>query len=301
MYLGVLVMLILIIVSSFFYIWQSRKKVQRMNVILEDILAGNLDRKLIAKNHSELAKTYFIINEIVAKQKRELVELRQSEKKYKQLVTSLSHDLRTPLASLMGYLSATQDGIVIGEDREEYLKLSYEKAITLKDYIDTLFEWLKLESGERIFHFERIDICELSREIMSEWIPQLEQKQIEYNIEIPEQEIYLILDESSYRRILYNLLQNLLIHSQADKMKLEIHELEEKICIILKDNGVGISQKDLSHIFERLYKCDSARNGKGSGLGLAIVNELIKANNGRIHAESEGEGSAFIVELPRSK
>lgn len=74
-----------------------------------------------------------------------------------------------------------------------------------------------------------------------------------------------------------------------------------RICIILKDNGVGISQKDLSHIFERLYKCDSARNGKGSGLGLAIVNELIKANNGRIHVESEGEGSAFIVELPRSK
>ena len=189
MYFGIILILFLIVIVLSFYIYQSRKSVQRMNYILEDILNGNLDRKLIAKNHSELTQTYFMINEIVKKYKEEFVNLKQSEKIYKQLVTNLSHDIRTPLTSLMGYLDATKDGIVIGEEKEEYLKLSYKKAIVLKNYIDTLFEWLKLESGERIFDFQRLDLCELSREVMIEWIPQLEQNQIEYQISIPDREL----------------------------------------------------------------------------------------------------------------
>lgn len=273
-----------------------------MNDILEDILQGNLDRKLIAKDQSQLAKTYFLINEIVAKQKRELIDLKQSEKAYKQLVTSLSHDLRTPLASLMGYLGATQDGIVTGEEREEYIKLSYEKSITLKNYIDTLFEWLKLESGEYSFHFETKDVCELSREIMIDWIPVFEQKHIQYEIEIPDQESYLLLDENSYRRILNNLLQNLLVHSQSKQMEFKLHESEDIICISITDYGIGISDKDLPHIFERLYRCDISRNGKGNGLGLNIVCELVKANKGEIHVKSKlGEGSQFSIVFCKNK
>lgn len=302
MYIGVIVILLLIIVSLALSSYQSKKKVQSMNRILQDILEGNLDRKLLVKDHTELSQTYFIINEIVAKYKEELVNLRQSEKTYKQLVTNLSHDIRTPLASLMGYLGAVQDGVVTGEEKAEFLKLSSEKAEVLKNYIDTLFEWLKLESGERIFEFKRMDICELSREVMGEWIPQLEQNQIEYQIRIPEDELELVIDESSYRRILNNLLQNVLIHSQADLITLDIHENEETVCISLTDNGVGISEKDLPHIFERLYRCDAARSGKGNGLGLSIVTELLKANKGSIRVESRlGEGSHFVIEFPKNK
>ena len=165
-----------------------------------------------------------------------------------------------------------------------------------------MFEWLKLESGERIFNMEQIDFCELSREIVSEWIPQLEQNGIEYEIQIPDQEMNLCMDVSSYRRIINNLLQNLVKHSHADKMILEIHEFEENVCIMLKDNGVGIAEKDLPHICERLYKCDGARSGKGSGLGLAIVSELVKANQGKLVVESKiGEGSSFLVEFSKNK
>lgn len=302
MHFGIILILILVVIVLSFYIYQSRKSVQKMNYILEDILNGNLDRKLIAKNHSELTQTYFMINQIVKKYKEEFVNLKQSEKTYKRLVTNLSHDIRTPLTSLMGYLGATKDGIVSGEEKEEYLKLSYEKAIVLKNYIDTLFEWLKLESGERIFEFQRLDLCELSREVMIEWIPQLEQNQIEYQISIPDREVELLLDESSYRRILNNLLQNVLIHSQANLIKLEIHEIQERVCISLVDNGIGISRRDLPHIFERMYRCDSARSGKGNGLGLAIVNELVKANKGRIYVESKvEEGSSFILEFQKQE
>lgn len=273
-----------------------------MNVILQDILQGNLDRKLIAKNTSELAQSYLIINEIVAKYKTEFTNLKQSEKAYKRLVTNLSHDIRTPLSSLMGYLNAIEDEIVTGEEKEEFIKLSYEKTIILKEYIDTLFEWLKLESGERIFKFEIKDICELSRELIGEWIPQLEQNQIEYEIDIPDTEIELLLDAGAYYRILNNLLQNVLTHSKADSIKLEIYEDEEKVYVNLSDNGIGISEKDLPHIFERLYKCDCARSGKGTGLGLAIVSELLKANKGSIYVESkQGEGSSFIMTFQKNK
>lgn len=302
MYLTIIIILIILVAYLCIYIYQTEKKVEKMNLILKNILEGNLDRRLIVKDHSKLSQTYFIINKIVTKYKKEIVTLQQSEKTYKQLVTNLSHDIRTPLSSLMGYLGAIEDGIVVESEKEEFLKLSYEKAIILKNYIDTLFEWLKLESGEHIFHFEKKDICELSREIITEWIPQLEQNQIKYQITIPDKEIELLLDKSSYHRILNNLLQNAMVHSQANKIKIEIQETKEKVSIYIKDNGIGISETDLPHIFERLYKCDLARSGKGNGLGLSIVAELLKANNGSIQAISkQDEGSSFIIEFSKNK
>lgn len=302
MYLTIIIILIILVAYLCIYIYQTEKKVEKMNLILKNILEGNLDRRLIVKDHSKLSQTYFIINKIVTKYKKEIVTLQQSEKTYKQLVTNLSHDIRTPLSSLMGYLGAIEDGIVVESEKEEFFKLSYEKAIILKNYIDTLFEWLKLESGEHIFHFEKKDICELSREIITEWIPQLEQNQIKYQITIPDKEIELLLDKSSYHRILNNLLQNAMVHSQANKIKIEIQETKEKVSIYIKDNGIGISETDLPHIFERLYKCDLARSGKGNGLGLSIVAELLKANNGSIQAISkQDEGSSFIIEFSKNK
>lgn len=302
MYITIILILSMLVVFLCIYIYQTKEKVKKMNLILENILDGNLDRRLIVKDHSKLSQTYFIINKIVTKYKEEIMTLQQSEKTYKQLITNLSHDIRTPLSSLMGYLGAIEDGIVIEAEKEEFFKLSYEKASILKNYIDTLFEWLKLESGEHMFHFEKKDIYELSREIMIEWIPQLEQRQIEYQIAIPDKETELLLDENSYRRILNNLLQNAMMHSQANKIKIEIQETKEKIFVSVEDNGIGISEIDLPHIFERLYKCDSARNGKGNGLGLAIVAELLKANDGSIQIVSkQGEGSTFIITFSKNK
>lgn len=301
MYIVIIVVLILVTVGLLYHMMQMKKRLQGVNQILDEIAEGNLDRKLIARDASEFSSLCCKINEIVSKYKSEIEDLQQSEKTYRQLVTSLSHDVRTPLASLLGYLNAIRDEVVEGEEKDEFIKLSEEKAVILKYYIDTLFEWLKIESGEKIFYFEKTDICELMREIVVQWIPQMEQNNVGYEIDIPEQEIELLLDESSVRRIMNNLMQNVFTHSKTKEVKIGILDTEENICIYVQDYGVGIAEKDLPHIFERLYKCDSARSERGNGLGLAIVSELVKANQGKINVTSRlGEGCCFTIEFPKS-
>lgn len=103
-------------------------------------------------------------------------------------MTSLSHDVKTPLASLVGYLEAIESGLVTGQEKDEYIHVASDKAHRLKDFVTALFEWVKLDAKEQIFHFELLDINELSRNMIADWIPILENAGLNYDIEIPETE-----------------------------------------------------------------------------------------------------------------
>lgn len=216
-------------------------------------------------------------------------------------MTSLSHDVKTPLASLVGYLEAIENGLVTGTERDEYIHVAADKANRLKDFVTALFEWVKLDAGEQIFHFEIFDINELSRNIIAEWIPLLESAELHYEIEIPEQECAVRIDPNAYTRIINNLLQNIIIHSEADHMTLCIAEDAQRAKITVSDNGKGISPDDLPHIFERMYQCDHSRFAKGNGLGLSIARELVSAHKGKITAASTpGTETSFTVLLPKA-
>jgi len=143
------------------------------------------------------------------------------------------------------------------------------------------------------------EITEQTRNILIDWIPIFEDKQIEYVIEIPERPFRVKLDLDGYARILNNLIQNVISHSQADKIEFTLLQQDRNVKIILSDNGIGIDKEDLKHIFERLYKCDKGRSEKGSGLGLSIAHQLATKMGGRITAESTpGKGTVFTVLIP---
>jgi signal transduction histidine kinase len=240
------------------------------------------------------------INEIAVNNQAQLIRMKQSEQAYKRLMTSLSHDVKTPLTSLVGYLEAIQEKIVTGEEKEEYIGIALDKAHHLKDFVESLFEWVKLDAKEQIFQFEICDLNELSRDIIADWIPTLEDKKFVYEVDIPEREYNLLLDRNVYTRILNNLLQNVLLHSGGDRIGLQILQDEKQANIILKDNGKGIPNKDLPHIFERLYQGDESRRISGNGLGLSIVHELVTVHGGRIYAESPSYGgTVFTITLPK--
>ena len=277
----------------------NKQQIAQAMEVLEDISEGNLDRKIIADEGSDVAARCFRLNEIVSEIKQQLSRLQVSEKEYRQLITSLSHDVRTPLASLIGYLEAINDGLVTEEEQREYLQASQAKAFELEKYIDTLFEWVKLESGERRYQFETHDVAELLRELVSEWIPRME-PQFSYDIQISEKELYYQVDVAAFRRIVDNLLENSLKHSQGNKLTIKLTEQNQQLQLEIGDNGKGISEKNLPRIFDRLYKGDEARGSKGNGLGLAIVQELVAAHHGTITASSKlGEGTTFHVRLPK--
>ena len=287
------------------YVISVLRRVQTQLMIiknaLEDIKNGNLNRRILAKENDMTRQICFDINEIAVSSQTRLIQQQQSEQAYKRLMASLSHDVKTPLASLVGYLEAVESKIVMGEEKDEYIRVASEKAHNLKSFVEKLFEWVKLDSGEQVFFFESCDMNELSRNIIADWVPVLENHHFEYEFDIPETEYSICIDINAYTRILNNLLQNIMIHSEGDRMSLRISENEKQAQIMITDNGKGISSDDLPHIFERMYRCDHSRSGKGNGLGLSIVKELVTAHKGRITVNSVlGSGTKFMILLPKA-
>lgn len=274
-------------------------QVSEMLEILNEIQSGNGNRRILAKTSELVAPIAYKINDIIISYENELTEYRKTEEANKQLMTSLSHDVRTPLTTLIGYLDAAHKGIVTGQEREQYIETARKKAYDLKDYIDVLFDWFKLNSNEFTMNIAAIEATELTRNILIDWIPVFEDNQIDYIIDIPDRPIKVNLDLNGYTRILNNLIQNVIAHSNADKIKLAISYENDNMRLILSDNGKGIDKEDLKCIFERLYKCDKGRSEKGSGLGLSIVRQLTGKMNGSIKADSNaGAGTSFTILFP---
>ena len=294
-----IVIAVLAVLTSFFLILRVKKQIAEMTDALIDVKNGNGNRRILSATNELVAPIAYEINEIVVSYESRLSIVRQTEETNRQLMTSLSHDVRTPLTTLIGYLDAAHKGLVTGKDRDDYIETARRKAHDLKEYIDVLFDWFKLNSNEFALEIQSVEAAELTRNILIDWIPIFEDKQIDYNIDIPEQPFYVKLDSDGYMRIINNLIQNVIAHSHADKIEISLSKHEKAMKLRLADNGVGIEKEDLKHIFERLYKCDKGRSEKGSGLGLSIVHQLVEKMGGSITVESfPGKGTEFALFFP---
>ena len=290
---------VLAVLTSIFLVRRVKKQIAEMTDALVDVKNGNGNRRILSATNELTAPLAYEINEIVVSYESRLSIVRQTEETNRQLMTSLSHDVRTPLTTLIGYLDAVHKGLVTGKDRDDYIETARRKAHDLKEYIDVLFDWFKLNSDEFALEIQPVEAAELTRNILIDWIPIFEDKQVDYDIDIPEQPVRVRLDMDSYMRIINNLIQNVIAHSHAGKIKIALSKQENHMELLLADNGVGIEKEDLKHIFERLYKCDKGRSEKGSGLGLSIVHQLVEKMGGSIIVESfPGKGTEFMLLFP---
>ena len=295
------------------------KKISESNEVLDDIKKGNGNRKILSKDNDNFSEIIYKINEIVYLYEEKLTEFRKKENANNQLLTSLSHDIRTPLTSIIGYTDAIKKELLkyglnykydlqsVIENHntlennkiiENYIDIVREKSYSLKEYLDNVFDWFKLNSNEFYLDLKDTEITELSRNIIKSWIVIFEEKDIDFDIEIEEKEIICNLDQNAYARVINNIIQNSVEHSKTKKIQISIKESNRKIFITIKDFGVGIEPDDLEHIFDRLYKCDKARNKVGSRLGHYINKELVEKMNGCMNVKSEvGEGTEFEITL----
>ena len=296
------VVTVLVIISAVLILHRERRQIKEIAEALADVKNGNGNRRVLANPGQLLSPLIYEINDIILAYEEQIAVFHQTDETNKQLMTSLSHDVRTPLTTLIGYLDAVHKGVVTGTEREEYIEISRRKAYDLKGYIDVLFDWFKLNSDEFAMTIQRTEAVELTRNILIDWIPLLEDQNIEYSIEIPNQAVIANLDPDSYLRIINNLLQNVITHSQADSVDILLTKREDIMQLSISDNGVGIGKEDLKQIFSRLYKCDKSRSDKGSGLGLSIAYQLTEKMGGQLSVESSsGQGATFILTLPLSK
>ncbi len=278
-----------------------KRRIVRLTESVRQI-EGKTYEKLFVKGHSAIDCLALEINKIENRHEKDILALEKLEQANRELLTNLSHDVRTPLTTLLGYLDALEEGVVQGEEKERYIKTARKKAYDLKRLVDELFDWFKIHSGEMKLQNEAADFHEMNRRLIIEWLPVLERHSIRLSVSIPEKEAPVLLDRIAYGRVFGNILQNAVEHSGCTAFHIEAQTRGDRVEICFRDDGVGINPKQLEHLFERLYKADSSRNRRTSGLGLAIARQLTERMAGTLHAESlPGKFTQFCIRFPSLK
>lgn len=278
------------------YIIHIRKQLSEWLGFLKEV-HETPERNFFVKGNGILADINFELNAILEERRRQFVKLQRAENANRRLLTDLSHDVRTPLASLTGYLEALDAGTA--KEKSEYIHVAYRKALDLQELIDMLFQWFKLATKEAIYQIKEYDINELTREILIEHIPVFEKNQISFLTKIPDEEWMIKIDRMTYARIINNLVSNAIKHGKCSLIEIEIKKHNDGVQVLVSNNGTAIPESEIPFIFERLYKCDVARTEHGNGLGLAIVKELTGAMSGEIACQSiPGERTVFCLSLP---
>lgn len=269
-----------------------------------EIAKGNLDYSIVEEGDQEIQALCRDLELMRLKLKESVHSQLKYEDNRKLLVSSISHDLKTPVTSIKGYVEGILDGIANSPEKmERYLKTIALKAHQIDQMIDDLLLYAKLDLNQIPFDFERIDVKEYLLNCISENEPELERNHIKiafYN-ELEQKQLVLI-DRDRMKRVIMNILDNsqkYMSKGHGD-IKIYLRQTVASIIIEIRDNGSGIKEADLPHIFDRFYRSDAARN-KGSGLGLAIAKQIIEGHNGRIWGVSHrNEGTSIMISLSKS-
>lgn len=273
-----------------FIVLRSRTTLKHMAAELRRVTTGNLKTRLLAKEDHTWNEIVFSINELIERLENVQIEAIKSQAARTSLLSSISHDIRTPLTSIIGYLDAMKDDIAASEqEKQQYLEILSMKAIGLKELIDEIFTMAKLDADEMPLKEEVQDFAEMTRESLIEFLPELKKYGVELQLSVPELKCPILADRLSVMRIMSNIVKNAVYYGKEGKvLGVELAETADDYRLLIWDRGPGISQADLVHVFERMYRSDQSRHatGGGSGLGLAIAKALVEKNRGRIWAES---------------
>ena len=221
----------------------------------------------------------------------------------RELVAQVSHDLRTPLASLHGYLETLQikDKALTNQKRSEYLGLALHHSARLARLVDDLFELAKLDAKETPPQVEPFSVAELTQDILLKFQLKAQKKGIELTMMVSESLPFVIAEIRLIERVLENLLENALNHTpKGGLVRIEIHPNKEEVSINVTDSGHGIAASDLPHIFDRFYQAGHrSREDRHAGLGLAIAKRILVLHGSTIHVKSQlAKGSTFTFTLP---
>lgn len=270
------------------------------------IKEGYLDFTLYSKSNNEIGRVIRAFEKMRLELKKSIDTQLQVENNRKELISNISHDLKTPITSIKGYVEGIRDGVAQSPEKlAKYLEVIYHKSEDMDRLIDDLFLFSKLDLHKMPFDMESVRLVPFYESCMEELHLEYDKKGvvITSNLEV-EQGLTLIMDSQKIKRVILNIINNAIKFMDKEERILNINfEQEEKNLVVsITDNGVGIDPKDVEKIFERFYRSDPSRNTSlgGSGLGLAIAKQIIEQHGGAILAKSKkGEWTTIRFTLPR--
>lgn len=302
------VMLITGIVLSFgYYILLSQptiRYIEEMSRAMGQVARGDFDVSLPPRGSDELGQLGRRLQNMAHQLKIAIDREREADQARYELITAVSHDLRTPLTSVLGYLQ------LIDEDRYDdevelryYVDMAYGKSKQLKRLIDQLFEFTRTSHGALKLRPVEINPAELLEQVAEEFVPVLQEAGMEYKLSLPEDRLTLRADPDLLVRVLENLISNAIRYGRDGKVvELELAEEPRAGLVLIRvaNRGNPIPEHELSHIFESFYRVERSRSGKtgGAGLGLAIVRNIVTLHGGGVQAYNEGDRTVFQIHLP---
>lgn len=274
---------------------------------MEKLRIGELETAITDKGYGEIRELGTAIEQLRLQLKNSIYYQQRIDENRKFLVSSISHDLKTPVTSIRGYIDGVLDGVADTDEKKQYyLSKAIEKTKVINTMIEDLLLYSKLDLNQMTFEKEKVHIANYIESCIEDnsEIFLHENKRIIFENKLSTAS-FVIIDVTKFKRVIQNIMDNAKksIEEQTGQLKIILRETNSSVIIEFKDNGKGISKQDLPHVFERFYRADTAREVKGSsGLGLAIAKQIVEGLGGRIWAISESsQGASFIISLKKVK
>lgn len=301
--LVIAMMLILFMTSSIITGWLNKdiyKPLKELSIAMQRISTGDFDYHMANRRDDEIGILFDNYEQMRLQLKENEEEKAQNEKKSKELVSNISHDLKTPITSIKGYVEGIMDGVAdTPEKMDKYIKTIYNKANDMDRLINELTTYSGIDSNKIPYHFHILNVSDYFSDCVEEVGLDLESKNMHLNFtNLVSADTCVVADPEQLKKVINNIISNSVKYMDKPRGTIDIRILDEteSIRIEIEDNGKGIAQKDLPKIFERFYRTDASRNSAqgGSGIGLSIVRKIIEDHGGYIWATGrEGEGTCI--------
>ncbi|BDB02204.1 sensor histidine kinase [Clostridium botulinum] len=297
--------LIIIIIILSILLLNNKIKTKRITAKLKEILKENSRERIkfynLSTNKKELVRE---INIFLDKYQSISIDNKNYKEHHQKMISNISHDIRTPLTALMGYVDLLSDNSITKEKKEEYISIIRERGTALKDLMEEFFQMAKLECNDVEITIEKFNISEVVRKNIITFMNEINERTITPEIDIGDEEIFALGDKNYTSRIITNLISNSLKYGyEGNVIGIDLKEDNKWVTLSIWDKGKGIDKNELPYIFDRLYTGEKSRNRsfQGSGLGLSIVKNMAQHMNGSITAQSiPYEKTIFTVKITKA-
>ncbi|WP_430790656.1 sensor histidine kinase [Virgibacillus flavescens] len=297
-FISLIVLLVLTnLLLSYFMSRSILRPVKQLSIASSKISNGDLDFTIKAKGKDELGRLVTTFDSMRQQLKESLALRDRYENNRRELIMNISHDLKTPVTSILGYAEGINDGVANSKEKQErYLQTIHAKATYMNRLIDELALYSKLDVKKLEFDFEAVDIISFVQDYIEEIREELSEKGIQLSLDTIEINENVLMDRDKVIRAMENVIYNSVKYMDKSDGRISISLIDQKqmIRLTVHDNGPGLSNDELPKIFSRFYRSDPARSKGGSGLGLAIASQIIEAHGGEIWAENGPDGGLMV-------
>ena len=282
----------------------TARKMREVVDAVRSINAGSLETRVPVESRDEVGELAAALNAMVHRLQVSFGRERDLENTRRELVGAVSHDLRTPLASIRAMIESINDGVVSDEETvRRYLRIMQSEVENLSQLINDLFELSQIDAGTLVLHIESSSVQDLISDTLEGMAHQAAERRLGLEGGVDMELSPVMMDSHRVQRVLYNLVQNSIRHTPADgSIRISALDAGDEVKVQVADTGAGIDAKYLPRLFERAYRADRSRSRSsgGAGLGLSIAKGIVEAHGGSLWVESElGKGSVFTFTLPK--